>query len=218
MRTTRIIIMFLFLMLCTNTTYALETDSHKLVNERAAINSKIDSYFQSELKMLNILDAPFGKRNALGWLTDGGVYEDKPLGIFNFRYLRSRNHFYNPLNGSGFTDWTSACGINECPVSVLLWAKFTQPPDVLNAGGDWSLGRARDFYLAALTGNSTPLNGYDLNEEYWSRRLVGKTNLNEAERKEYFGLMFRSGASDASCFRYERSVAHEESTAHQQRL
>ena len=43
----------------------------------------------------------FGKFTAYGWLEDGSVHEDDRT--------RTRQHFYDPISGTGLTDGLDAC-------------------------------------------------------------------------------------------------------------
>ena len=83
------------------------------------------------------------------WVRDGGQFEDTPGGI-QIPYMRSNNHFHDPL----IEPWTNA-GLNVAGFSPfkssLIWAQ-DQGALASLFGGDWSWKKARDSFHKGLTG------------------------------------------------------------------
>ncbi len=129
--------------------YALNVETHKAINEYIANNSlngfSLDSYLKSQLELQSGVDEKFNSLEVWKWLRDGGEYEDKPA--WTIPYLRSVNHFHNPINEQGFTGiWGTGLASGE---SAILWSQKaigTQSP-----GGYYSWFDVRDYYYKALT-------------------------------------------------------------------
>ncbi|HEY6874466.1 MAG TPA: hypothetical protein VI298_17240 [Geobacteraceae bacterium] len=145
------------------TAHALSVDSHRAINtfiaETPMNGFSLGSYLQNQLGFENGIKESFKKENssltAGEWLRDGGEYEDVPY--WYAPYLRSRNHFHNPLYNSslwdqaGYTGLGSFCDIGQCPTSAILWALGPQNGSFWNPGGDWSWSKTRDNFYQALT-------------------------------------------------------------------
>jgi len=140
---------------------ALETDTHELLNTYIAENQlggfSLGNFLDNQVGFKDGIEEMIGSLKVRQWLARGGRYEDKPLG--GLPYLRSRNHFHNPLlpwDQAGFTDSGSFCDWGHCPVSAILWAQGPQNSDLLlgvdlNPGGDWSWPKVREHFFIALT-------------------------------------------------------------------
>ncbi len=143
-------ILVLVLFFITSKSMALETDTHRAINEYIAQNNNLngfslDSYLKNHLRMQNGKDTFFNHQEVFKWIRDGGEYEDKPP--WCIPYLRSRNHFHNPIDNSGFsggwdTDFLSG-------ISAVNWA--LQPVNS-QSWGNYSWDDIRSYYHNALTG------------------------------------------------------------------
>ena len=79
------------------------------------------------------------------WLSDGCEFEDVPH--WYLMYLRSKNHFHNPINEQGFSgiwDTEFLSGI-----AAINWALL--PQNMQSPGGYYSWADVRSYYLKALT-------------------------------------------------------------------
>lgn len=131
--------------------YALEVGTHKAINEYIANNSlngfSLDTYLRSNLGMQAGKTEKFGSNAVWEWLRDGGEYEDVPA--WYLPYLRSVNHFHNPITKQGFSGiWGTGILSGE---SSLLWAQ--KPKGMQSPGGYYSWHDVRDYYYKALTFN-----------------------------------------------------------------
>lgn len=130
--------------------YALEVETHIAINEYIAKNTlngfSLDLYLKDQSKLL-----PGGKEESLNskkvweWLELGGKYEDIP--VFYLPYLRSLNHFHNPITEEGFKG--NCGGISSC-VSSTVWALMPMGTQS-SITGNYSWYDVRDYYLKALT-------------------------------------------------------------------
>ncbi len=125
--------------------YALETSTHREINIFISKGTfqgfSLDQYLKDELKIQGGVEELFvdfvEPMSVREWLGAGGVREDKPPG--GIPYLRSMNHFHNPLTDQGFFSGESS----------LFWAQKsigTQSP-----GGYYSWNDVRDYFYKALT-------------------------------------------------------------------
>jgi hypothetical protein len=177
----------LFLILSASVSFSLEKPTHSAINEK--IVKGVYNGFSFDTFLRNYLGLSDGEitflnnKEAYKWVSEGGITEDEPA------YGRSRNHFHNPL-----LPWDQA-GLDSgfTGKSLILWAKDQSARRATDVGGDWSWKIGRKFYYAALIGDSTALNGVMV-EEGWFRfaPIVGKTNMAEAERNQFFAWTFRS--------------------------
>ena len=137
-----IVVLFLGPFYC----YALEPSTHELINQYISKGTfqgfSLDQYLRDELKIQGGVEEVFvdssESMSVSKWLRAGGKREDLPPGVFP-PYVRSMNHFHNPLTDQGF-------GTGE---SSLFWAQKgigTQSP-----GGYYSWNDVRDFFYKALT-------------------------------------------------------------------
>jgi hypothetical protein len=131
-------------------TFALEVETHKTINfyianENSSINGfSLDNYLKNNLGMTEGVKATFKSQMVKELISDGGEYEDEPPGCAP--YWRSRNHFHNPIDKSGFSDWWDT-GIFS-GMSAVDW--INQPPNTQSCGF-YSWNDARDYYYKALT-------------------------------------------------------------------
>ncbi|MBI5892584.1 MAG: hypothetical protein HZB79_02850 [Deltaproteobacteria bacterium] len=128
--------------------YALETDTHEIINENIAKNSfngfSLDSYLKNQLGIQGGIGETVNSQYVWWWLKKGGEYEDKPYWYMS--YLRSVNHFHNPIADNGYTGlWGTSILSGKSSTKWALLSKNTQSP-----GGYYSWYDARDYYLKAL--------------------------------------------------------------------
>ncbi|MBI5676508.1 MAG: hypothetical protein HZC48_11925 [Nitrospirae bacterium] len=157
--------------------YALEVGTHRAINENVSTNMlndfSLDSYLKNQLGFTNGInkELKYDKtRKVWEWLSDGGEYEDKPPRTLP--YVRSVNHFHNPLKA-----WNEA-GLYDVfqGKSSVVWAQDQSSATIAN-GGDWSWVKARENFHIALTGKD--FNG----------NVVAST---QAEKEAYFAKTFRA--------------------------
>jgi hypothetical protein len=92
-----------------NSSFALETDTHKAINIYIAQNSfngfSLNDYLKSQLGLQSGTDTYFTygylNQKVFKWIGDGGVYEDWP--DWCVLYWRSRNQFHNPIDKSNLS-------------------------------------------------------------------------------------------------------------------
>ena len=129
---------------------ALEVETHVAINsyiadENSAIyGSYLHSYLKNNLGMQNGVKTEFNSKMAKEWISDGGKYEDKPS--LCIPYWRSRNHFHNPIDNSGFSGIWDTGFLSG--MSAIDWA--LQPADSQSCGY-YSWADIRSYYLQALT-------------------------------------------------------------------
>ena len=153
-------------------------------------------------------------KTATEWIKHGSGAEDEFFGKRNFLHygkdMRPVNHFYNPFwdNSNIYpygNEWSSqegglyddiATGVAGVDLYVgkplPRWGHDgcpcpDTPPDSYFTRSDdnyFSWIMAREYFYAALSGDSTEIDGIG--------RVEGKTNMNENERDRCFALLFRS--------------------------
>jgi hypothetical protein len=130
--------------------FALDFKTHEAINshiadENSAIyGNYLHGYLRSNLGMQNGVKTELNSKMAKEWLFEGGKCEDKPS--WCVPYWRSRNHFHNPINNSGFSGWWDT-GI-FAGMSAIDWA---MKPVHSQSCGYYSWNDARDYYYKALT-------------------------------------------------------------------
>lgn len=149
--------------------YALEVETHRSINEHVAKNIfngfSLNDFLKEQLGMLKGYDEKMVNKEVLEWLADGGEYEDKPLECAPF--WRSRHHFHNPVDNSGFSGiWDT--GILS-GVSSRDWALY---PTEMQSCGYYSWNNARVYYLWALAADSK-----DMRERYFAETFRGLGQL-----------------------------------------
>lgn len=129
--------------------YALDTDTHEAINEhisRSAFNGfSLDAYIKRNLGVQSGIEGKFDSHEVWWWIQKGGLYEDIP--VFYLPYLRSFNHFHNPLTEEGFKG--NCLGSSLC-VSSTVWALMPLGTQS-SITGNYSWHDLRDYYLKALT-------------------------------------------------------------------
>lgn len=139
------------MLLCTtDTSLALDTETHKYLNN--SISGKglsvfsFDSYLKLQLGLPNgvkeIITSSITANQSLEvseWFRDGGLYEDKPPKVLP--YIRSANHFHDPLTDKGFTGLPSGD-------SAIVWSQ--KPVGQQWIGGHYSWFDTREKFYGAL--------------------------------------------------------------------
>jgi hypothetical protein len=147
-----------------NQTLAYEGEVHFKICEAAADASRLAFFLRNHLGMEEGIDTKIRSGNLLKpvweWIAFGGEAEDFGyLGKHNPTTTRAYNHFHDPLK-----DWDEAGLKNttaellyhgsyfRLPVSAVLWGLKPGEQDFKsNFTGDWSWGKAREYYYDALT-------------------------------------------------------------------
>ena len=130
--------------------WAFKLDTHRKVNERAAIVSGLDAYLKAELGLRD------GRREVINsvivqdWIRFGGAEEDLFLnnqggGAFN----RSRHHFQNPLLSWDEAGLNGRCFFGLFPFAGQASVRWSQS-DVDQAGGSARWSDARHLFLSSL--------------------------------------------------------------------
>ena len=160
-----IIILCVTFLFYTPLLYSLEVATHEAINVRIAGGSfdgfSTDSYLKNNLGFNNGINERVGNRRIWEWLRDGGRYEDIPA--WYLIYLRSVNHFHNPITDRGFSGWFFGKLLSgESSRDWFQKSLGTQSP-----GGHYSWHDVRDYFYKGLTLPNKP------------------------EREKYFGETFR---------------------------
>lgn len=148
----------LFLIFCLSfpfMAFSLETDTHKKINEYIATNSlngfSLDTYLKNQLGFTNGIKEEFKSdktRKVWEWVQVGGEYEDIPK--WYLPYIRSLNHFHNPITEEGFKG--DCLGSSLC-VSSTVWALMPLGTQS-TLTGNYSWYDVRDYYYKALTSST----------------------------------------------------------------
>ncbi len=153
-----ILLFFAFSLPFFSLAFALETDTHEEINEFVTTNIldgfSLDSYLQNQLGFENGIDKEFEgnwfwflttTKPVWGWIKIGGKKEDIPY--WYMPYLRSVNHFHNPLTDQGFSGiWGTGFLSGE---SSIQWTQ--EPVSTQSPGGYYSWYDVRDYFYKALT-------------------------------------------------------------------
>src|SRR3989304_9090372 len=148
----------LFVILCLAFPFvadALETDTHKAINKYIARNTlngfSLDSYLKNQLGFANGIEEEFKStetKKAWDWVQFGGEFEDIPA--WYLQYIRSLNHFHNPITEEGFK---GNCLQSSLCVSSTVWALMPLGTQSYLTG-NYSWYDVRDYYFNALTSTS----------------------------------------------------------------
>ena len=125
--------------LATTTVLGLNTDTHRLVNQRAVETSvAFDEYLRSKAGFPGGRETKLRARTIREWIEEGGIREDD--------FLRFLRHFHDPLK-----PWDTA-GLDfvvDRHDSSVRWMQEPRQGD-LDTGGFWSWRDARRLYYQAL--------------------------------------------------------------------
>jgi len=129
--------------------YALNVETHKAFNEYITRNSlngfSLGTYLNDKLGFKNSDEEKFINLKIWEIIRDGGRYEDIPYWFMP--YLRSVNHFHNPLSDTGFSGiWGYNWLTGQSSITWSQSSTGTQSP-----GGHYSWYDARDYFYNALT-------------------------------------------------------------------
>ncbi|HHL33239.1 MAG TPA: hypothetical protein ENJ30_02615 [Desulfobulbaceae bacterium] len=135
---------------------ALNEDTHKDIQKFLGnIDSPIDgflldSFMKNQLGLSDGKEELFFKRSVVKWLGKGGREEDKPP--WTIPYIRSSNHFHNPLEPD--LDEAGFSGVLNLPFflsgnSSVLWSQWEAGEQW--PGGPYSWHDTRDYFFQALT-------------------------------------------------------------------
>lgn len=129
--------------------YSLEVETHEAINETIAkgiMNGfSLDSYLKTNLGINKGVEESFNDKDnkanvVYDWIKLGGRYEDKPPEWYSINYLRSFNHYHDPITNKGYLGmWNSAS-------QWALMARNTQSPY-----GYYSWNDVRYYFYTALT-------------------------------------------------------------------
>lgn len=149
-----IIVLFL-LFFNISAAHALIVETHEAINRQAASstfnNFSLDLYLKNNLGISVGIDQPYnGNISVSDWISLGGKFEDKPP--WNIPYLRSVNHFHNPLTDQGYSGFWGT-GIFS-GISAIEWALTDVATQ--STGGYYSWKDVRKYYYNALT---SPIKG-----------------------------------------------------------
>ncbi|OGP11990.1 MAG: hypothetical protein A3G39_07010 [Deltaproteobacteria bacterium RIFCSPLOWO2_12_FULL_43_16] len=170
----------LFVILCLAFPFvadALETDTHKAINKYIARNTlngfSLDSYLKNQLGFANGIEEEFKStetKKAWDWVQFGGEFEDIPA--WYLQYIRSLNHFHNPITEEGFK---GNCLQSSLCVSSTVWALMPLGTQS-SLTGNYSWYDVRAYYYTALTGKD------------YSGNIIA---ADKTQRDAYFAQTFR---------------------------
>lgn len=150
--------------------YALEVETHKEINEKIAkgtINGfSLNNYLKNQLGFQNGYDEVFKfgeSKKVWDWIKIGGLYEDKPPGTI-IPYIRSANHFHDPLSNKGFGGFFF--GLLLSGDASITWSQ--KPIGTQSPGGYYSWFDTRDYFYKALTSPTK-----DEKEKYFAETFRG---------------------------------------------
>ncbi len=151
-------------LICVPYASSLEVRTHRDMNVFISQNNLkgffLDECLKKELSILEGIKDYFKNQQVLRWISDGGEYEDKPADCIP--YYRSRNHFHNPIDNSGFSGiWDTRI---LSGISAREWAVL---PAGTQSCGYFSWNDVREYFYQALTAGE------------------------KASRDHYFALTFR---------------------------
>ena len=149
MRLVRVMLFIhVFSLLTPRFSLALETDTHEKINEFIVTNTlnefSLDDYLRKQLGFPKGYDEKFTldqTKKVLEWIKIGGKFEDVPPDSAPF--IRSVNHFHNPINNKGFSGFFGA-GLFSGE-SALQWSQ--KPPETQCPGGYYSWHDVRGYFL-----------------------------------------------------------------------
>jgi len=134
---------------------AYERVTHQDMSEQAFLESRVSSYVAQQLQLDVNSDfegstsAATKRQRLVNWLREGAWDEDDTL---SKTFARYRNHFYNPLDGSGLhgNGLLSLCGgVLPCRPSPAWGLEFQPITDQ-----DYSWEDARQYFFESFTGDT----------------------------------------------------------------
>ncbi|MBI3585374.1 MAG: hypothetical protein HY096_15665 [Nitrospinae bacterium] len=142
------------LVLFPNVGYALSVETHKDINEIVGKvitpnGFSLNQYLIENLGFGQGIDEQIINQKVAYWLRDGGEYEDIPA--WYLPYLRSVNHFHNPITDKGYSGfWGTGIMSGMSSTQWSLMPLGTQS----SITGNYSWYDVRDYYYKALTNNT----------------------------------------------------------------
>ncbi|MDF1592230.1 MAG: hypothetical protein P1P89_11990 [Desulfobacterales bacterium] len=146
-----------FYLLNFNLSFALNPATHRTINDFVCQNSlngfSLDLCLKDQLGFLLGIDEginpePGITKTVSVLIEDGGEFEDEPP--WTIPYLRSVNHFHNPLTDGGFSGiWGTGFLAGE---SSILWSQKLVGEQ--GPGGHYSWHDVRDYFYKALTSSN----------------------------------------------------------------
>lgn len=143
---------------------AYDGSVHSKINEESVNFSQLDSVLKGHLGISNGKEIPLTKgkktQQAWKWLAYGGEAEDFGwLRKYHISTTRAFNHFHDPLKTWDEADLDDPYSLIYTgnylrnPVSPILWGFNPGQQDfAMNFTGDWSWGKAREYFYTYLTG------------------------------------------------------------------
>ncbi len=143
-----VVISFLSMFFFSTETFALNTDTHETINLNIANSNNVFSlnqYLLENLEFSQGIGEVFKGSRVDSWIEIGGLYEDIPA--WYLMYVRSLNHFHDPVSESGFKGDCRESSLCESSTRWALEPLGTQSSQT----GNYSWYDVRDYYLQALT-------------------------------------------------------------------
>ncbi len=112
------------------TAEALIVETHETLNEYIALQNftKIDFslnlYLKNELSFQDGATEIVNSKKVFKWLGEGGIKEDEP-DLPTIYYLRSFNHFHDPLTDEGFPNGTSSVVWSQMPINRQFYGYYS---------------------------------------------------------------------------------------------
>lgn len=146
------LLFLMFLFMYETNSDALNVKTHGSINFYISQNSlngfSFGTYLKNQLGFENREKQEFNSLQIQEWLRDGGRYEDVPYWFTP--YVRSVNHFHNPLNDQGYSGFWGT-GIMS-GMSSTQWALLPQnTQSAFCLLGCYSWYDVRNYYYLALT-------------------------------------------------------------------
>ncbi|MBM4333270.1 MAG: hypothetical protein FJ117_18970 [Deltaproteobacteria bacterium] len=135
--------------ICIPSMNALEVEMHGQMNERISFSNfnafSLSQYLINQLGIRGGVNELFDNKAVFRWMRDGGRYEDEPP--LMVPYLRSVNHYHNPLTEQGFSGYFFGTFLSG--ESSVIWAQ--RSVGAQSPGGYYSWNDVRHYYYRALT-------------------------------------------------------------------
>ncbi len=110
--------------------YALEVETHRSLNEYIAqqefneIEFSLKSFLTNQLEFKDGVKEIINSKEVFDWLGEGGIKEDKPdFPAINF--IRSFNHFHDPLTDEGFPSGISSVVWSQMPINGQFYGYYS---------------------------------------------------------------------------------------------
>lgn len=200
---TNILLLSVFIALSfSKTVLSYNVETHKFINEVVAETIlpngfTLNDYLVNQLDLKNGIKEKFSNKEIKFWISDGGRFEDKPpigmnpLSWFQFMYLRSINHFHDPIINMGYNmdgdtnmvrivnKWSYySFSINYIGTYLILMSVSEDTKSSL----DWALSPKEDQYLGYYS-------WYDVMDYYYNAlTLPNQTGRNDNFEDTFRGL------------------------------